>query len=31
MVDADSINYSPVKTFRDEELKEILEHIYRGA
>ena len=31
MVDADSINYSPVKTFRDEELKEILEHIHRGA
>ena len=31
MVAADSINYSPVKTFRDEELKKILEHIHRGA
>ena len=31
MVDADSINYSPVKTFRDEALKKILEHIHRGA
>ncbi len=31
MVDADSINYSPPKTFRDEELKEILDHIRRGA
>lgn len=30
MVDADSINYSPCKTFRDEELREILDHIRRG-
>lgn len=30
MVDADSINYSPPKTFRDEELAKILKQIQRG-
>lgn len=30
MIDADSVNYSPVKTFRDAEIRELLEQIKGG-